>query len=71
MDSEEELRKRIEDLEKGLAHEKWRSDYEAQRVRDRGQTAEQRNKIQEENKIFYWALAIFIVLPFIYYLIKY
>jgi hypothetical protein len=70
MDSEEELRKRLEDLEKSLAHEKWRNDYETQRVREQGQTAEQRKRVQEENRHFYWALAIFIVLPFIYYLLK-
>ena len=71
MDSEEELRKRVEDLEKGLAHEKWRNDYETQRVRDQANIAELRSKNQKENRYFYWAIAIFIVFPFIYYLLKY
>jgi hypothetical protein len=70
MDSEEELRKRLEDLEKSLAHEKWRNDYEAQKVRDQANIAEITSKNQKENRYFYWAIAIFIVFPFIYYLLK-
>jgi hypothetical protein len=70
MESEEELRKRIEELEKGLAQAKWRTDFEAQKVRDQANIAEIRKENQKENSYFYWAVAIFIVLPFIYYLLK-
>lgn len=67
MEPEEELRKRIEELEKGLAQAKWRADMDRQ-------TAEQKEYVrkekQKENSYAYWALAIFIVLPFFYYLLK-
>ena len=70
MESEEELRKRIEELEKGLAQAKWRVDYEAQKVRDQANIDELRRENQKQNSYFYWAMAIFIVLPFFYYLLK-
>jgi len=67
MESEEELRKRIEELEKGLAQAKWRTDMDRE-------TAERKEYVrkekQKENSYAYWALAIFIVLPFFYYLLK-
>ncbi len=70
MESEEELRKRIEELEKGLAREIRRADFEAQKVRDQANIAEIRKENQKENNTFYWAIAIFIVLPFIYLWLK-
>ncbi len=67
MESEEELRKRIEELEKGLAHAKWRADMDRQ-------TAEQKEYVREmkkkENGYAYWALTIFVILPFLYVLLK-
>jgi hypothetical protein len=70
MESEEELRKRIEELEKGLAQAKWRADFEAQKVRDQAKVDEIRKEYQKENSYFYWAVAIFIVLPFVYLWLK-
>ena len=70
MESEEELRKRIEELEKGLARANRRADFEAQKVRDQAIIAEQRKENQKQNSYFYWAMAIFIVLPFFYFLLK-
>jgi len=67
MESEEELRKRIEELEKGLAQAKWRADMDRQ-------TAEQKEYVREmkkkENGYAYWALTIFVILPFLYVLLK-
>jgi hypothetical protein len=70
MESEEELRKRIEELEKGLAQAKWRVDYEAQKVRDQANIDELRRENKKQNSYFYWAMAIFVVLPVFYYLLK-
>lgn len=67
MDSEEELRKRIEELENGLAQAKWRADMDRETA-ERKEYA--RKEKQKENSYAYWALAIFIVLPFFYYLLK-
>jgi hypothetical protein len=70
MESEEELRRRIEELEKGLAQAKWRADMEAQKVRDQAMIDEIRKENKKENNTFYWAVAIFIVLPILYVLLK-
>ena len=70
MESEEELRKRREELEKGLAQAKWRADMEAQKARDQANIEEQRKENQTANGYFYWALTIFIVLPFLYLWLK-
>ena len=70
MESEEELRKRMQELERELAHQKWRADYEAQKVRDQANIAEIRKVNKKENGYAYWALTIFIVLPFLYLWLK-
>jgi hypothetical protein len=69
MDSEEELRKRVEELEKGLAQAKWRADYEAQKVKDQANIAEVRKKNKEENNTFFIFIAL-CALPFILLLFK-
>ena len=69
MESEEELRKRIEELEKGLAQAKWRADFEAQKVRDQANIAEIRKENQKENRTFYIYIAL-CALPFIYLWLK-
>jgi hypothetical protein len=69
MDSEEELRKRVEELEKGLAQAKWRADYEAQKVKDQTNIAEVRKKNKEENNTFFVFIAL-CALPFIWLLFK-
>ena len=67
MESEEELRKRIEELERGLAQAKWRVDMDRETA-ERKEYA--RKEKQKENGTFYWAMAIFIVLPFLYLWLK-
>ena len=67
MESEEELRKRIEELERGLAQAKWRADMDRQAAEQKEYV---RKEKQKENSYAYWALAIFIVFPFFYYLLK-
>ena len=67
MESEEELRKRIVELERGLAHAKWRADMDRETA-ERKEYA--RKEKQKENANAYWALTIFIVLPFLYLWLK-
>jgi len=67
MESEEQLRKRIEELENGLAQAKWRADMDRQTAERKEYVRKER---QKENSYAYWAIAIFIVLPFFYYLLK-
>ena len=69
MESEEELRKRIEELEKGLAQEKWRADYEAQKVKDQANISELRKENKKENNTFFIFMAL-CALPFILLLLK-
>jgi hypothetical protein len=64
MESEEELRKRIEELEKGLAQAKWQADYEAQKVRDKANLDELRKEDKKENNTFL-IFAALCALPFI------
>ena len=64
MESEEELRKRIEELEKGLAQAKWRADMEAQKAKDQANIAEIRKEGKRENNIFF-IFAAACALPFI------
>ena len=64
MESEEELRKRIEELEKGLAQAKWQADYEAQKVRDKANLDELRKEGKKENNTFL-IFAALCALPFI------
>jgi hypothetical protein len=67
MESEEELRKRIEELERGLAQAKWRADMDRETA-ERKEYA--RKEKQKENSTFYWAMAIFVVLPLLYLWLK-
>ena len=69
MESEEELRKRVEELEKGLAHQKWRADYEAQKVKDKANIDELRKENKKENNTFFIFIAL-CALPFILLLFK-
>jgi hypothetical protein len=67
MESKDELRKRIEELEYGLAQAKWQSDLDRQISEQKEYARELKKK---EDGYFYWALAIFIVLPFLYLWLK-
>jgi hypothetical protein len=69
MESPEELRKRVEELEKGLAHQKWRADYEAQKVKDQANLDELRKENKKENNTFFIFIAL-CALPFILLLFK-
>jgi hypothetical protein len=69
MESEEELRKRIEELEKGLAQAKWRADMEAQKVRDQEYITEVRGENKKENRTFYIFIAL-CALPCVYLWLK-
>ena len=64
MESEEELRKRIEELEKGLAQAKWRADMNAQNAKDQANIAEMRREGKKENNTFL-IFAALCALPFI------
>lgn len=67
MESNKDLRKRVEKLEKDLAEAKWQSDLDRQ-IAERKEYARELKK--KEDGYMYWALAIFIVLPFLYLLLK-
>ena len=67
MESEEELRKRIEELERGLAQAKWRADMDRETAERKEYARKEKLK---ENGYAYWALTIFIVLPFLYLWLK-
>ena len=69
MESEEELRKRMQEIEKELAHQRWRADYEAQKVRDQANIAEIRRENKKENNTFIIFIAL-CALPFILLLFK-
>jgi hypothetical protein len=66
MDSEEELRKRVEELEWGLAQAKWRADMD----RETAQRKEYaRKESKKENNTFFIFIAL-CALPFIWLLFK-
>jgi len=67
MASEEELRKRVEELEKGLAEAKWRADLDRQTAQQKEYARMMKKK---ENGYAYWALTLFVIPPFLYVLIK-
>jgi hypothetical protein len=67
MESNKELRKRVEQLEQGLAEAKWQSDLDRQIAESKEYAREAKKK---EDGYFYWALAIFVVLPFLYLWLK-